>query len=233
MDYQAHYDKLISRSKNRVLEGYYEKHHIIPRCLGGSDNKNNIVNLTPEEHYVAHQLLVKIYPNNAKLINAAVMMIPKRPSNKLYGWLRKKFSDSQKIKQSGSSNSQFGTRWVHNNTSKESKKIGKFDNLPFGWNEGRKINFDIKSIHCKYCNTQFERLCLEVYCSEKCKRHDKSEAIRIIDNNLSEMLNYYPAVKSIDKTLIHFGAEGHRAGNKYFSEILKERNIYVRPRTEK
>lgn len=57
--------------------------------MGGKDEKQNIVNLTPEEHFVAHQLLVKIYPSNSSLIHAAHMMGTTRTSNKSYGWLRK------------------------------------------------------------------------------------------------------------------------------------------------
>jgi hypothetical protein len=203
--------------------------------MEGSDDPSNLVNLTPEEHYVAHQLLVKIFPNNSKLINAAMMMIPNRPSNKLYGWLRKKFAESQSINQSGSGNSQFGTRWIHNIDLKESKKIKITEPLPAGWSEGRKLNFYLNIVNCKNCNAQFERNSLERYCSEICKRHDRSDAIKLIDANLSEMLIYYSTVRSIDKTLKHFGVKGNqdtgRAGNRYFSSILKEKNIYVRPRT--
>lgn len=63
-----HYDRLIERARIRKLEGYVEKHHILPKCIGGSNDKTNIVSLTPEEHYVAHQLLVKIYPGVQGLI---------------------------------------------------------------------------------------------------------------------------------------------------------------------
>ena len=123
MDYKKIYDSLISRGKTRILEGYFETHHIVPRCLGGCDDLENLVKLTPEEHYIAHQLLIKIYPNNYKLIRAAVMMIPNRPSNKLYGWLRRKFSIAQSKSQSGKNNSQYGSKWIHNPLTKESKKI--------------------------------------------------------------------------------------------------------------
>ena len=93
MNYQSHYNTLIERAKHRLVEGYVEKHHIIPQCMGGSTWVGNIVSLTPEEHYVAHQLLVKIYPNELKLIYTAKMMtIGKRRNNKLYGWLRKRHS---------------------------------------------------------------------------------------------------------------------------------------------
>ena len=74
MDYQKIYDSLIERARTRILDCYVEKHHIVPKCMGGSNRIGNLVELTPEEHYVAHQLLVKIYPNNHKLIYSAAMM---------------------------------------------------------------------------------------------------------------------------------------------------------------
>ena len=100
MNYQKHYDALMNRAKNRLLEGYYETHHIIPRCMGGKNDADNLVDLTAEEHYVAHQLLVKIYPDNSKLVYAANMMTVSSHfnvrNNKLYGWIRKKASEASK-----------------------------------------------------------------------------------------------------------------------------------------
>lgn len=93
MDYLKHYNLLIERGLTRQTSVYTENHHIIPRCLGGSDDESNLVQLTPEEHYVAHQLLVKIYPDNKNLAFAANMMCTNRPTNKLYGWIRKRISD--------------------------------------------------------------------------------------------------------------------------------------------
>ena len=89
MDYFSHYEKLIDRARNRVLDGYSEKHHAVPRCMGGSDSKANIVLLTPEEHYVAHQLLIKMYPSNRRLAHAANMMATRCSNNKTFGWIRK------------------------------------------------------------------------------------------------------------------------------------------------
>lgn len=48
---------IFSRLENPKQE-YFEKHHILPRCLGG-DNKNNIVNLSAREHFIVHYLLTK------------------------------------------------------------------------------------------------------------------------------------------------------------------------------
>ena len=93
MNYSKHYILLIERSKNRILEGYVEKHHILPKCLGGTDDRNNIAILTPEEHFLAHQLLIKMYPGNRDLIYATQLMTvhhtDSRVNNKLFGWLRK------------------------------------------------------------------------------------------------------------------------------------------------
>lgn len=96
MDYRAIYDRLIERAKARTIEGYSERHHIVPRCLGGTNAKSNLVRLTAEEHYVAHQLLVKIHPDHFGLLGAATMMASGskmlRRNNKVYGWLRRRVS---------------------------------------------------------------------------------------------------------------------------------------------
>jgi hypothetical protein len=43
MNYLKIYNDIVDRSKNRVLEGYKERHHIIPRCVGGTNDKSNLV----------------------------------------------------------------------------------------------------------------------------------------------------------------------------------------------
>lgn len=69
MNYQRIYGQIVDRAKTRVLEKeiYREKHHIIPKCLGGSDDKENLVELTAREHFLCHWLLARIYPNNSKI----------------------------------------------------------------------------------------------------------------------------------------------------------------------
>ena len=105
MNYQAHYDKLIDRARTRNIDGYTERHHIIPRCMGGDNTKENLVRLSPQEHFLAHQLLVKIYPNNQKLVFAASCMTRnsngERTNNKLYGWIRVRLSDAVRQQQKG------------------------------------------------------------------------------------------------------------------------------------
>lgn len=61
--YTKIYYSLINKRQKDVLdrnEIYCEKHHIIPRSMGGSDKNENLVNLTAREHFIAHRLLVKM-----------------------------------------------------------------------------------------------------------------------------------------------------------------------------
>lgn len=74
MNYLKIYDQIIERAKCRTLLGYKERHHIIPKCLGGSDDASNLVELTAREHYIVHKLLMEIYPNVNGLVYAVWMM---------------------------------------------------------------------------------------------------------------------------------------------------------------
>lgn len=96
MNYNKIYDALISRSVNRTIDGYVERHHIVPRCMDGGDNKENIAILTPEEHFLAHQLLVKIYPDNPGLVYALARLSAGKSqirNNKLYGWIKRRLAE--------------------------------------------------------------------------------------------------------------------------------------------
>lgn len=63
MDYRKIYSAFIASRKSisHARDAYTEKHHIQPRSLGGSDDPENLVRLTPEDHYFAHLLLAKIH----------------------------------------------------------------------------------------------------------------------------------------------------------------------------
>lgn len=74
MNYQGIYDHIIERAKTRTLDGYKEQHHIVPRCIGGSEHSTNIVSLTAREHFLCHWLLHRIYPSISKLTYAFWMM---------------------------------------------------------------------------------------------------------------------------------------------------------------
>lgn len=66
MDYKKIYDNLIEDAiRNPKIDDYKELHHNIPKCMGGSDRKDNLVKLTAKQHYLAHWLLYKIYKTSS------------------------------------------------------------------------------------------------------------------------------------------------------------------------
>ena len=158
MNYKNHYDFLCKRAKNRTIDCYTEKHHIIPRCMGGTDKDNNLVNLTPEEHYVAHQLLIKMYPNNTELVWAAHQMTKhpngKRNNNKLYGWLRRK---NQKIakQRKGVKNGSYGKSWYYNPETLHNIKCEEKD-VPEGYIKGRYLVNKNRHYPCVICQNDTE-----------------------------------------------------------------------------
>jgi hypothetical protein len=87
MDYQKIYNSLCINSFNRINTGNVtERHHIVPKCMGGTDSISNIAILTPKEHFIAHKLLCEIYPNNSKLSYAlwAMMNLNNRYQDRKY-----------------------------------------------------------------------------------------------------------------------------------------------------
>jgi hypothetical protein len=70
--YQIKYDKFIENRKNRILNGYTETHHIIPKCLKGSDEKFNLIELTPREHFSRIYCSQKFTPTTKKFLERLV-----------------------------------------------------------------------------------------------------------------------------------------------------------------
>lgn len=76
MDYKYHYEKLIEKHgmKDRPLHlNNCERHHIIPKSMGGNNEESNLIYLTGRHHLVAHWLLYKIY-NNKQMAMAFFIM---------------------------------------------------------------------------------------------------------------------------------------------------------------
>lgn len=82
MNYQRIYTELISNARLKGAGSYFEIHHVIPRCLGGTDDASNLVDLTARAHFLAHLLLAKIY--GGRLWLAATMMRRGAKTSRLY-----------------------------------------------------------------------------------------------------------------------------------------------------
>lgn len=203
MNYVKIYNDLISRAKSRTLTVYFERHHIVPKCVGGDDSLTNLAELTPEEHYFAHQLLVKIYPGNNSILHAAVMMTVGNglnrglSKNKLYGWLRRKLSQSAKSR-TGTANGSYGKSWYHDPTTLEAGKFLEQD-IPSGWNRGRVPERTCSvcltptgSSHAKFCNSCRPKKQKEVFKQTKAKSeysdNEKIDALKSNNYNIRRAL---------------------------------------------
>ena len=115
MNYERVYREFIADrlGKQPKRPQYFEKHHIIPRSLGGPDTPENIIRLTPEDHFFAHLLLAKTH--GGKMWAPVAFMLggsrkDYRPtvSRKAHGWAARSMAKAM----SGESAYQFD-RKVH------------------------------------------------------------------------------------------------------------------------
>lgn len=121
MNYIRLYNSIVNRAKQEFVSGmrvkkkagdsgytYYEGHHIVPKCLGGLGsskdwNHSNIVPLTPKEHFLAHKLLLEIYPDNTGIIQAFCYLsrLNQQTSSRKYQELRSVLSEKISERQKG------------------------------------------------------------------------------------------------------------------------------------
>ena len=154
MDYKNIYNRIIENRIENVYDGYTENHHILPRSLGGSDDKTNMVRLNAREHFICHLLLTKIYdyntPSGKKMVKSFMMMMcssknqERYITSKEFKVLREKFAQIQSESQSGEGNSQYGKRWnwIHNDSIRKIQKLSLNSDLPAGWEYGNIFDLD-------------------------------------------------------------------------------------------
>ena len=146
MDYQRIYEEIIKSRRDNVPEGYSERHHVVPKSFGGTDDPSNIVRLTAREHFLCHWLLTKIHQKGRlhyKAMHAFVMIAwhhsdkqdRYRCTSRLYEKLKNEHKVLMSRSQLGDRNSQYGTMWINNGV--ESKKVQKDTEIEEGWVSGR------------------------------------------------------------------------------------------------
>jgi hypothetical protein len=135
MNYERVYNQIIERAKNRHIEGYVEKHHIIPKCVGGSDDISNIVKLTAKEHYLCHRLLYEIYPYKNGLIFAYWMMCKVESNNQQRG-IRISSREYDRLRNEYSRALKERVPW-NKGLTKNDDRVAKYANVK-RWNSGLK-----------------------------------------------------------------------------------------------
>ena len=68
LTYQAFIDNILqTHGRFNCGDEYHERHHIVPKCLGGVNDENNLIDLFAREHFEAHRLLAMENPCNSGL----------------------------------------------------------------------------------------------------------------------------------------------------------------------
>lgn len=147
--YTTWYHAIIAKAKMEGREGYVERHHIVPKSLGGSNRKENLVKLSPREHYVVHLLLMKMVDDlRSKYKMAAAFLYmskvrngntEQRYSSRLYEYHKKIRAKVLKESNAGSGNPMHGRNHSDATRAKISKaRLGINTNTAEGIEKKRK-----------------------------------------------------------------------------------------------
>lgn len=145
MDYQKIYYSICERGKSERDLDYSEVHHIRPKCLGGSNDIDNLTRLTYREHYIAHWLLVKMYPKERGINYAFLCMLRKHSEGRI---LTSRMFDS--IKRNYSRYKKFHCTLPNPGKSKKSREAARKRMLTDNPNKGGSTNHTARSIEVEY-----------------------------------------------------------------------------------
>lgn len=117
--YTKWYTNITENAKKRNLDCYTESHHIQPRSLGGLDTPDNLVELTPQEHFICHWLLVKMTTgqDHHKMLNALRMMRAENSNQqrydtkitaRVYAKIKEEYAELQSKRFTGKGNGFYG-----------------------------------------------------------------------------------------------------------------------------
>ena len=144
------------------IDGYKERHHIKPKCIGGTNDLSNLVNLTAREHYICHLLLCKIFDKSEALHRAFIRMSNDRNkkfiSSRHYEEMKSNFAElrSQKMKKH---NHMSGRVWVNDGIiNKSIKSSDLLEFLDLGFRKGRLVDKKVLKliyVHLLLCHNVF------------------------------------------------------------------------------
>jgi hypothetical protein len=107
MNYSRIYRNIIEHRKIvPSVSSYKERHHIIPKCMGGTDQDDNLVELSAREHFFVHQLLAKMFPIRPLIGAAYLMSNYNQYGSRRYEWIKTMYSETQRKRMTGTKQSE-------------------------------------------------------------------------------------------------------------------------------
>ena len=204
MNYEKLYSKIITRAATLFLDRkqekgigkYYELHHILPKCLGGSNKQNNLVYLTAREHFICHRILTRMHPNHFGILNAYLRMCSGTQSKFKYNPSSRAFQEAKELfakkissihkgrkrlpetikrlsqAKQGEKNPMFGKCGINSPrfgkpVSEENKQ--KYRNLYKG------VKREFKTIQCPYCQLQGKENVMYRWHFKNCKKKKEND----------------------------------------------------------
>lgn len=135
--YASYIQRILDVRENAKDENeYQERHHIIPKCMGGSNDKDNLIYLYAQEHYYAHKLLALENPEEEVLqyawwnmchITRDYIVSPDE-----YSEARNRFAKLASIMNSGENSYWWGKKQSEESNQKRSAKLSKEKNPMYG-----------------------------------------------------------------------------------------------------
>lgn len=147
------------------------KHHIVPRYMGGTNAKENLVEVSVTQHAMYHFCNYQLWGNEEdriawrglsgiisreQVVYELTLAAQKRAIElaRTPDAIEKKKEKLKEIKhQQGEKNSQYGKMWITNGTKKGSYRIGKDEIIPEGYWKGR-VCYDNKA-HIEKCFAKY------------------------------------------------------------------------------
>lgn len=80
--YGKWYIALVNKARAQSPSGYVERHHVLPKSMGGNDAKENLVKLSARQHFIAHALLMRCTTGKSKSRMVFALMCLLRMSNR-------------------------------------------------------------------------------------------------------------------------------------------------------
>jgi len=226
-----------NRKKNQGI--YYERHHILPRCMDGDNSKENLVLLTAREHFLCHRILVLEFPEERGLFYALRRMLSSgnldksKLSSREYERLSLEYSEFLKVdmlgKRSGNKHPMWGKKHKEISKSRISDSLKGAKNHFFGKKHSvetiEKLSGSNNHMFGKKHSKEYIKMMSNINTGSKNPNYGKTHSKEVRKKISEALLNRKAPSKTPDpKECPHCGFEGVRNMNRYHFDNCKYKN---------